>query len=103
MAKRTYLAIALKAFYASVECIVRGLDPMTINLVVANISRTEKIICFAVLCALKAYGILGRARLFEIVQKLKKQISSGSATRRDTDSQALFHRLRSWGIVLLWR
>lgn len=69
MADRTYIAIDLKSFYASVECIDRGLDPMTTNLVVADKSRTQKTICLAVSPSLKAYGIPGRPRLFEVVQK----------------------------------
>ena len=69
MSGRTYVCIDLKSFYASVECVERGLEPMTTNLVVADISRTEKTICLAVTPALKAYGIPGRARLFEVVQK----------------------------------
>ncbi len=67
---RTYIAIDLKSFYASVECMERGLDPMTTNLVVADKSRTEKTICLAVSPSLKAYGIPGRPRLFEVVQKI---------------------------------
>ena len=67
---RTYIAIDLKSFYASVECMERGLDPMTTNLVVADKSRTEKTICLAVSPSLKAYGIPGRPRLFEVVQKV---------------------------------
>ena len=67
----TYIAIDLKSFYASVECIERHLDPLTTNLVVADASRTEKTICLAVSPALKAYGIPGRARLFEVVQRVK--------------------------------
>ena len=69
---RTYVAIDLKSFYASVECVDRGLDPLTTNLVVADVSRTEKTICLAVSPSLKAYGIGGRARLFEVVQKAKE-------------------------------
>lgn len=69
---RTYLAIDLKSFYASVECVERGLDPLTTNLLVADASRTEKTICLAVSPSLKAYGIPGRARLFEAVQKVKE-------------------------------
>ena len=65
---RTYIAIDLKSFYASVECVDRGLDPLTTNLVVADASRTDKTICLAVSPALKAYGIPGRPRLFEVVQ-----------------------------------
>lgn len=70
--KRTYIAIDLKSFYASVECVERGLDPLTTNLVVADASRTEKTICLAVSPSLKAYGIPGRARLFEVVQKCRE-------------------------------
>jgi len=69
---RTYIAIDLKSYYASVECIMRGLDPLTTNLVVADATRTEKTICLAVSPSLKAYGIPGRARLFEVVQKVKE-------------------------------
>ncbi len=71
-APRTYLVIDLKSFYASAECAERGLDPMTTNLVVADESRTEKTICLAVSPSLKAYGISGRARLFEVVQRVKE-------------------------------
>ncbi|NLP15964.1 MAG: DNA methylase [Clostridiales bacterium] len=67
-----YIAIDLKSFYASVECIERNLDPMTTNLVVADASRTEKTICLAVSPSLKSYGISGRARLFEVVQRVKE-------------------------------
>ena len=69
---RTYIAIDLKSFYASVECVDRGLDPLSTNLVVADASRTEKTICLAVTPSLKACGIPGRARLFEVVQKVKE-------------------------------
>ncbi len=69
---RVYIAIDLKSFYASVECMERKLDPLTTNLVVADISRTEKTICLAVSPSLKAYGIPGRARLFEVVQKVRE-------------------------------
>ena len=68
-AQHTYLAIDLKSFYASVECVDRHLDPLTTNLVVADASRTEKTICLAVSPSLKAYKIPGRARLFEAVQR----------------------------------
>jgi len=70
--EKTYIAIDLKSFYASVECRERGLDPMTTNLVVADESRTEKTIYLAVSPSLKSYGIPGRARLFETIQKVKK-------------------------------
>lgn len=71
-ANRTYIAIDLKSFYASAECAMRRLDPLTTNLVVADTSRTEKTICLAVSPSLKAYGISGRARLFEVVQAVKE-------------------------------
>lgn len=67
-----YVSIDLKSFYASVECNERGLNPITTNLVVADSSRTEKTICLAVSPSLKSYGIPGRARLFEVVQKVKE-------------------------------
>ena len=67
-----YVAIDLKSFFASVECVERGLDPLTTNLVVADAERTEKTICLAVSPALKQYGLPGRARLFEVVQKVKE-------------------------------
>ena len=72
MSERTYLAVDLKSFYASVECVERGLDPLTTNLVVADLSRTEKTICLAVTPPLKAWGISGRARLFEVAQRVKE-------------------------------
>lgn len=72
MSERSYIAIDLKSFYASVECVERGLDPLTTNLVVADASRTEKTICLAVSPSLKNYGIPGRPRLFEVVQKIKE-------------------------------
>ena len=72
MDPKAYLAIDLKSFYASVECMERGLDPMATNLVVADKSRTEKTICLAVSPSLKAYGVSGRARLFEVVQRVEQ-------------------------------
>ena len=72
MKQKYYAAIDLKSFYASVECVQRGLDPMTTNLVVADASRTEKTICLAVSPSLKALGIPGRPRLFEAVQKVQE-------------------------------
>ena len=81
-----YIAIDLKSFYASVECVERGLDPLTTNLVVADPTRTEKTICLAVSPSLKAYGISGRARLFEAVQRIKEV----NAARR---AKAPGHRL----------
>ena len=72
MKEKLYAAIDLKSFYASVECIQRGLDPLTTNLLVADASRTEKTICLAVSPSLKSYGIPGRPRLFEAVQKVNE-------------------------------
>ena len=71
MENKTYIAIDLKSFYASVECIERGLDPLKDCLVVADAARTKKTICLAVSPALKAYGISGRARLFEAYQQVE--------------------------------
>lgn len=72
MSGKTYIAIDLKSFYASVECVERCLDPLTTNLVVADASRTEKTICLAVTPALKSFGIPGRPRLFDVVQKVRE-------------------------------
>ena len=72
MAYKAYIAIDLKSFYASVECVDRGLDPLDANLVVADPTRTEKTICLAVSPSLKSYGIPGRARLFEAIQKVRE-------------------------------
>ena len=79
--QKTYFAIDLKSFYASVECVERGLDPLTTNLVVADESRTENTICLAVSPSLKAYGISGRARLFEVIQQVK---AANNERRRKT-------------------
>lgn len=70
--KRSYIAIDLKSFYASVECVERGLDPLSTNLVIADEARTEKTICLAVSPSLRKYGIAGRARLFEVIQKCRE-------------------------------
>jgi DNA polymerase V len=70
--ERIYIAIDLKSFYASVECVERKFDPLSTNLVVADPSRTEKTICLAVTPSLKAYGISGRASLFEVVERVKE-------------------------------
>ena len=93
---RTYIAIDLKSFYASVECVERGLDALSVHLVVADPSRTEKTICLAVSPSLKAYGIPGRARLFEVVQavaKINAQRRRNAPGRRfrskSSDSRAL--------------
>ena len=70
--QRIYIAIDLKSFYASVECVERSLDPLTTNLVVADNSRTEKTVCLAVTPSLKAYGLSGRSRLYQVVQRIKE-------------------------------
>ena len=72
MKQKTYIAIDLKSFYASVECRERDLDPLDTNLVVADGSRTDKTICLAVTPSLKSYGISGRGRLFEVKQRVKE-------------------------------
>ena len=72
MKQKQYIAIDLKSFYASVECVDRGLEPLETNLVVADESRTEKTICLAVSPPLKEYGIPGRARLFEVNQRVRE-------------------------------
>ena len=69
---RTYIAIDLKSFYASVECVERNLDPLKTNLIVADTSRTDKTICLAVSPSLKSFGIPSRPRLFEVIQRVKK-------------------------------
>ena len=96
MENRTYIAIDLKSFYASQECIERGVDPLTTNLVVADMSRTEKTICLAVTPSLKAYGVPGRARLFEAIQKVKEanalrrlHAPGGKFTGKSFDATAL--------------
>ena len=94
--ERTYIAIDLKSFYASVECIQRELDPMTTNLVVADSSRTEKTICLAVSPSLKRHGIPGRARLFEVVQ----QVSQVNALRQFQAPGRTFTG-KSWDDTLL--
>lgn len=90
-----YIAIDLKSFYASVECVERGLNPLTTNLVVADESRTDKTICLAVSPSLKAYGIPGRPRLFEVKQKLE-QIKAATGKAIDfiiaTPQMAAIHR-----------
>ena len=95
---RTYIAIDLKSFYASVECMERGRDPMTTHLVVADPSRTEKTICLAVTPALKAYGVPGRSRLFEVVQRVRQinaqrlTAAPGHAFRGASDDARLLKR-----------
>ena len=94
--EKTYIAIDLKSFYASVECVERNLDPLTTNLVVADLSRTEKTICLAVSPALKRFGIPGRPRLFEVVERVRtvnaerlKRAPGHRFTGRSTDANAL--------------
>ena len=71
---RIYACIDLKSFYASVECVERNLNPLTTNLVVADLSRTEKTICLAVTPSLKQYGLSGRSRLYEVIEKVKAYV-----------------------------
>ena len=83
--KKVYAAIDLKSYYSSVECVARGLDPLTTNLLVADVSKTEKTICLAVSPSLKAHGIAGRARLFEAVQQVKIANAKRKALLRGKD------------------
>lgn len=101
---KTYVAIDLKSFYASVECVERELDPMRTNLVVADAGRTEKTICLAVSPSLKAYGIPGRARLFEVVQKVEEvnarrrsKAPNRQLTGKSSDSY-LLTKHRDWAV-----
>ena len=96
METRSYISIDLKSFYASVECLKAGLDPMRTNLVVADASRTEKTICLAVTPSLKFFGIPGRARLFEVVQKVREanarrvmKAPGGKFTGKSSDANEL--------------
>ena len=93
---RTYFAIDLKSYYASAECAARGLDPLTTNLVVADASRTEKTICLAVSPSLKALGIPGRARLFEVVQKVKD--ANADRLRAAIRSRAAVKKEGKWSL-----
>ena len=86
MKQKTYIAIDLKSFYASVECRERGLDPLDTNLVVADESRTDKTICLAVTPSLKSYGISGRGRLFEVKQRVKE---ANAGRRHDAPGRKL--------------
>ena len=93
---KVYVAIDLKSFYASVECVELGLDPLNTNLVVADKSRTEKTICLAVSPSLKSYGISGRARLFEVVQRVKEvneQRQRKAPHRQLTDKSFIYSEL----------
>ena len=102
--EKTYVAIDLKSFYASVECVERGLDPLGTNLVVADASRTEKTICLAVSPSLKAYGISGRARLFEVVQKVgevnayRKMKAPGRRLTGKSADDKLLKQHRDWAV-----
>lgn len=93
MKERTYFAIDLKSFYASVECRERGLDPMNTNLVVADESRTDKTICLAVTPSLKSHGISGRGRLFEVKQRVKEVNASRQrkAPNRQLEGTSYLH------------
>ena len=91
---RQYVAIDAKSFYASVECVERHLNPLTTNLVVADESRTEKTICLAVSPAMKAHGVPGRPRLFEVIQRIgvlnQQRLSAGirsGAIKRDPETK----------------
>lgn len=86
MKQRTYIAIDLKSFYASVECRERDLDPLDTNLVVADESGTDKTICLAVAPSLKSYGISGRCRLFELKQRVKE---ANAGRRHDAPGRVL--------------
>ena len=92
--QHTYLAVDLKSFYASCELADRGLNPLTTNLVVADSSRTEKTICLAVTPSLKRHGISGRARLFEVIQKVKEVNAQRMAKAR---SLGLLTKDPIWG------
>ena len=95
---KVYVAIDLKSFYASCECVELGLDPLNVNLVVADKSRTEKTICLAVSPSLKSYGIPGRARLFKVVQRVKevnRERSLNAPHRRLTGKSCLFSELEA--------
>lgn len=93
VASKAYIAIDLKSFYASVECVDRGLDPLDTNLVVADPTRTEKTICLAVSPSLKSYGIPGRARLFEAIQKVREVNAQRKykAPRHSFSHESYFH------------
>ena len=88
--ERIYACIDLKSFYASVECALRGLDPLTTNLVVADASRTEKTICLAVSPSLKKYGIPGRARLFEVIKENALSYGIGIVSAEEIDELNIY-------------
>ena len=96
--EKCYIAIDLKSFYASVECIERRLNPLNTNLVVADENRTAKTICLAVSPSLKSYGIPGRPRLFEVIQKteeVNRERKQKSPSRSLTGSSYFFDELNS--------
>ena len=95
---RIYMAIDLKSFYASVECVERELDPLNTNLVVADSSKTEKTICLAVSPSLKQYGIGGRARLFEVIQKVKE---INRKRKKDNRYRESLLPLQGWRFILI--
>ena len=103
MKEKCYICCDLKSFYASVECVERGLDPMTTNLVVADKRRTDKTICLAVTPSLKAYSISGRARLFEVVQKVKEVNTGGSGVPQTGGSPVLLGTTQRCGTTPPWR
>ena len=98
MKDKTYIAIDLKSFYASVECRERGLDPLDTNLVVADESRTDKTICLAVTPSLKSYGISGRGRLFEVKQRVKEANAGAERDVHDGRCCPLFRAERGFAL-----
>lgn len=103
---KTYIAIDLKSYYASVECVARGLDPLTTNLVVADVSRTDKTICLAVSPSLKSYGISGRARLFEVYQRLRevnaeRRYKSGGRLNGHSSSDIMLRQHPDWEVEFI--
>ena len=103
MQSRTYLAIDLKSFYASVECRERDLDPLDTHLVVADETRTDKTICLAVTPSLKSYGISGRGRLFEVRQRVKQVNAERQRRAPGIHSPARLTLLRNCGKTRLLR
>ena len=100
--QKIYMCIDLKSFYASVECVERHLEPLNTNLVVADESRTDKTVCLAVSPSLKQYGIGGRARLFEVKQKIKEinyQRKKGLCVRKNMNSISLM-QMHKWKMKL---
>lgn len=107
---KTYIAIDLKSFYASVECVERGLNPLTTDLVVADVSRTEKTICLAVSPSLKSYGLPGRIRLFEVVQRLREVLLINErkncwkvALQVSLPMQLIYNNIRIGKLIISWQ